>query len=126
MVKTCKPRNSTSLFFLLYSILFSLYVPSLSSFLPLLFLQLYILLYAFFLSIFLHYLSCATARYAQGLLFFGCTNRVCRYLMGFLEAGGYPVARSLSTQKKHTHIYLSVVGFETKTYSPSFRRQCTP
>ena len=43
MVKTCELRNSTELFFLLYFTSFFLYVPSLSSSLPLLFLQLYIL-----------------------------------------------------------------------------------
>lgn len=58
--------------------------------------------YAFLLSVFLHYLYCATAQYAQGLLFSGCTNRVCRYLIGFLAARGCPVARSLPTQKKRS------------------------
>jgi hypothetical protein len=43
-------------------------------------------------------------------------NRVCRYLIGFLAAGGCPVERSLPTEKKHRHTYVSVVGFETKTY----------
>jgi hypothetical protein len=93
----CNPRNSTQLFFLLYSTLFSLYVPSLSSSLPLLFLRLYVLflcLLALNLSALLVLCHNSSRR---GPPLSGCTNRVCRHLIGFLAAGGCPVAKSLPT-----------------------------